>query len=104
MARHAIDYEQESINLYSSHYAGETVKIDGFTFERYHLMNNNLDCGYNVWHGDKLIDVYQHYQKQSQAYDQHFPDFKTYMKWLRTQVKAKKILRIKVNVDFLKDF
>ena len=104
MGRKAIDYERESINLYASRNTGETVKIDGFVFERYHLMNNNLDCGYNVWHGDKLIDVYQHYNKQSQTYDQRFPDLKAYMKWLRAQVKAKKVLRIKFNVDFLKEF
>ena len=93
MARQKIDYERESINLYASRNSGETVKIDGFSFERYPLMNNNLDCGYNVWHGDKLIDVYQHYAKQSHAYDLCFSDFKTYMKWLRGQVKAQKVLK-----------
>ena len=92
MARQKIDYERESINLYASRNSGETVKIDGFSFERYPLMNNNLDCGYRVFHGENLIDVYQHYQKTSMTYDNHFNDFKDYMKWLRAQVKSKKFL------------
>jgi len=94
MARQAIDYERESINLYSGRVMGESVKIDGFTFQRFPLMRNNLDCGYRVWHGENLVDTYQHYQKQSVAYDRHYDSFKDYMKWLRAQVKAKNFLYI----------
>ena len=55
-------------------------------------MNNDLDCGYRVFHGEKLIDVYQHYQKQSVTYDIHFKTFEYYMKWVRKQVKKQAFL------------
>lgn len=92
MARMAVNYERESINLYSFKFFGETVKIDGFTFERYPLMSNNLDAGYRVFHNGKLIDVYQHYQKESMTYNIFFKTFEQYMKWLRKQVKNQAFL------------
>ncbi len=92
MARHAVNYDEVSINLYSPVVIGTSRKVDGFTFRRYSLMNNNLDCGFRVYHGERLIDVYQHYDKQSVTYDIHFKDFKTYMKWLRKQVKNNQFL------------
>jgi len=92
MVRKAVNYECESINLYTPRATGESIKIDGFTFQRFPLMNNDLDCGYRVFHGEKLIDVYQHYQKQSVTYDIHFKTFEYYMKWARKQVKNQAFL------------
>jgi hypothetical protein len=55
-------------------------------------MNNNLDSGFRVYHNGRLVDVYQHYQKESVTRDIVFKDFKTYMQWLRKQVKSNDFL------------
>ncbi len=94
MMKCEICYEAESIELYSERNLGEKIKINGFTFERYSLMNNDLDCGYRVWYGKELIDVYQHYNKESVCFDVRFMDFKSYMQWLQKQVRNKKFLYI----------
>jgi hypothetical protein len=92
MTRVKVNYENETIRLYEPKTLGTLIRVDGFVFERYRLMNNNLDCGYRVYHNNKLIDIYQHYQKQSVTYDIAFISFEEYMRWLRKQVRNKRFL------------
>ena len=95
MARQAIDYDEMEHNLFNYQM---TAKIDGFTFEPRFTVRNNLDRIYQVSHiingSEKLIDTVNIYDKTSISSDIQFKSFKDYMKWLRTQVKAKNFLYI----------